>query len=410
MEFLDHWRPRVILLGRLSMWVLIGLFIVVGLFSNSPAWAETTTCTGNSTGGHSSITPTPITIYLKYGGPSSTYQVALCGDPAPGDEVRFTTAVQPPNRVNINPTTFVLDDTDPQTVAVSVRPSWPRREPFTANIAHTAQSNNPGFNGTVRVTAYYSPPLAIPDIALGAVGQPLDIPVLNNDFDRVNMGGLDVDAIVRDPFRGTTSINANQTVRYTPSNRAPRVDAFIYRAIDEIGNTDNAIVVVALLPINARNPNAFLKDPDIREIFIVSETVEIEVPQIRDVPEGSDVYCLYSEIASTSGNLNAPPVPMAKFTGFAFYFECYVNGEPITEEQLTEPATLSVQLPDGFLENREASRLLLAEVEENGWRTAGVENVSGPGATVLGVRTSIFGEFAVFDSRTIFFPLVEAPE
>jgi hypothetical protein len=75
--------------GRIFMWVGIVLFLGVGLFSNSPAWAETTACPGQS-----SIPITPITIFLKYGGAPSTYGVSLCEEPDQPVEITTTLSTE----------------------------------------------------------------------------------------------------------------------------------------------------------------------------------------------------------------------------------------------------------------------------------------------------------------------------
>lgn len=403
MQVLQHLRPRLILLSRITMWAVISLLLMIGLFYNSPAWAETATCTGNS-----SIPVTPITLFLRYAGPPSTYTVTLCGDPAPGDGVLITTTVTPAGKISVVPNTFTLEDTTPMTIAVSVLATHPADEPFTALITHTAASNNPGFNGiTTRVTAYYSPPVAISDTTTALYGQSITVTVLANDIDRLGLGiSLTVDSIVTGPSHGAASVNTTtQTIQYTPFTGYFGVDSFTYRVVDAIGNTDINTVTVGVAAPGVTSPQIVEIDPAQGQEVIFTTSfgnVEVDLPPLTGVQPGSDVFCIFGELLTPTGNFNTPPVPGSKYSGIAFYLQCFVNGVPITEDMLTGPVTIKVPFSEGFLQANDTADFFIAFWDGTAWLFHGIDVKKTDEGIIL--STTHLGEFDVFITRALYLP------
>jgi hypothetical protein len=229
--------------GRIFMWVGIVLFLGVGLFSNSPAWAETTACPGQS-----SIPITPITLFLKYGGAPSTYGVSLCEEPDQPVEITTTLST---DMITVEPMIFTLNSTVTQTVSVAITSTHPADVPFTAVITHSASSADPDFNygslNVSQVTAYYSPPVAVDDSAATVHGQSIAIDVLENDIDASGQGlTLTASAIVTQPTNGSASLTISQTIQYTPTAGFSGVDTFAYQVEDGVGNTDIGTVTVCV--------------------------------------------------------------------------------------------------------------------------------------------------------------------
>jgi len=96
------------------------------------------------------------------------------------------------------------------------------------------------------------PPVAVDDATSTAFETPINVAVLGNDSDP------DGDALTvtnaSDPTNGTTSINPDGTVHYTPDAGFSGSDTFTYEISDGHGGTDTATVTVTVEPDNANPP------------------------------------------------------------------------------------------------------------------------------------------------------------
>jgi hypothetical protein len=100
----------------------------------------------------------------------------------------------------------------------------------------------------VTVTPLNDQPVAQDDGATTPFESPIDIDVLGNDSD-VDGDDLSVSAVA-DPPNGSTSVNADNTVRYTPESGFHGNDSFVYDISDGNGGGDSATVTVTVQPPN----------------------------------------------------------------------------------------------------------------------------------------------------------------
>ncbi len=91
-------------------------------------------------------------------------------------------------------------------------------------------------------------PVATDDTATTAEDTAVDVAVLANDTDP-NLDTLTVSAAT-DPANGTTAIQPDGTVRYTPDPDYAGPDAFDYTASDGAGNSDTGSVALTVSPLN----------------------------------------------------------------------------------------------------------------------------------------------------------------
>jgi large repetitive protein len=91
-------------------------------------------------------------------------------------------------------------------------------------------------------------PVATDDAATTTEDTPTDVAVLANDTDP-NGDTLAVTAAT-DPAHGTTAIQPNGTVRYTPDANYAGADTFDYTVGDGTGNSDTGSVAVTVTPVN----------------------------------------------------------------------------------------------------------------------------------------------------------------
>ena len=91
-------------------------------------------------------------------------------------------------------------------------------------------------------------PVAVDDAATTVEDSPTDVAVLANDTDP-NGDTLAVTAAT-DPANGTTAIQLDGTVRYTPDPDFAGADTFDYTVDDGTGNSDTGSVTVTVTPVN----------------------------------------------------------------------------------------------------------------------------------------------------------------
>ncbi|CAM2064826.1 Tandem-95 repeat protein [Sulfidibacter corallicola] len=104
---------------------------------------------------------------------------------------------------------------------------------------------------TVTVSPVNDQPQAVDDAANTNEDNGLDIDVLSNDI-KLDAGNGD-SLLVLDvtlPANGSSAVNPDQTVNYTPNADFNGVDSFTYTIRDEEGLTDTATVTVTVDPVN----------------------------------------------------------------------------------------------------------------------------------------------------------------
>ncbi len=116
----------------------------------------------------------------------------------------------------------------------------------TDTFTYTVSDGNGGADTatvTVTVTPVNDAPVAADDAALAAEDTPTAIEVKANDSD-VDGDSLDVTAVTQGS--GTVTLNADDTITYTPGANFNGTDTFTYTLSDGNGGTDTATVVVTV--------------------------------------------------------------------------------------------------------------------------------------------------------------------
>lgn len=134
------------------------------------------------------------------------------------------------------------------------------------------------------------PPDAVDDTASVDEDDSVNINVLANDSDPE---GDDFSvSTVADPPNGSTSINPDDTIAYSPDPNFNGTDNFTYTIEDTFGGTDDATVTVTVNPINdlpdAVDDSASTKDEDPVDIDVLLNDTEVdgEALSISSVTQG----------------------------------------------------------------------------------------------------------------------------
>ncbi|WP_297774026.1 Hint domain-containing protein [uncultured Roseovarius sp.] len=176
-----------------------------------------------------------------------------------------------------NPDAATTDEDTPVDIPVLANDSDPESDPLTVGSATATNGSvtvnadntltytpNPDFNGTdtityaaedgtgnstpgtvtVTVTPVNDAPVAGEDTDTTDFETPVDIPVLANDTD-VDGDSLSVDSAT-DGANGTTSVNADGSITYTPDAGFSGSDTFDYTVTDGNGGTDTGSVTVTV--------------------------------------------------------------------------------------------------------------------------------------------------------------------
>ena len=130
---------------------------------------------------------------------------------------------------------------------------------------------------------------AFDDAATTVAGQPVTIPVLDND---TPTGGLTI-IQVSDPPNGSAVIGGNEVV-YTPNSNFAGTDSFSYTIRDSFGQTDDATVTVTVTPpgLNASDDAATTVAGQSVTIPVLTNdtpTGGLTIIQVSDPPNGSAV-------------------------------------------------------------------------------------------------------------------------
>ena len=208
---------------------------------------------------------------------------------ADGDPVTISNLGAPANgTVSIDNNGTPGDDTDDR-IVYTPDADFNGADSFTYTIDDGRGGTD---TGTVDVTVTPQPdaPVAADDVASAQIGTPVVIPVLNNDTD-ADGDTLQVTAVTQGS-NGTTAINPDGTVTYTPGAGFQGSDSFTYTIDDGNGGTDTATVTIETLnaaPRIATGVSAF-------ERVIVDTTMPLtHVAAAADFDGDGDI-----DLASTS--------------------------------------------------------------------------------------------------------------
>ena len=127
---------------------------------------------------------------------------------------------------------------------------------FTGNDFFTFKANNGTSDSNIGIvtiaingTTGNTPPVASDDSANTNEDKPILIPVLANDTD-IDGDTLSVDSISLQANNGTSIINSNSTVTYSPNTDFFGTDGFNYTITDGKGGNATARVSVTVNPVN----------------------------------------------------------------------------------------------------------------------------------------------------------------
>jgi hypothetical protein len=133
--------------------------------------------------------------------------------------------------------------------------------------ATDAEGNTSEFSTSIAVTVLNQVPTAQNDTATTTEGTPVEINVLANDTDP-DGDNLTV-AVTAHPANGSTIVNGDQSVTYTPADDFTGEDQFTYQINDGRGGTDEATVTITVNASNAAPTAPEITSPaDGAEVFI----------------------------------------------------------------------------------------------------------------------------------------------
>lgn len=101
---------------------------------------------------------------------------------------------------------------------------------------------------TLTITPVNDAPIAVNDTGITPENSPVVVNVLANDID-IDLEPLTVSGVTNGAH-GLTSINADQTVTYTPNPNFKGEDSFNYTAFDGMANSNTATVTITVTPGN----------------------------------------------------------------------------------------------------------------------------------------------------------------
>src|SRR4029079_3319055 len=92
-------------------------------------------------------------------------------------------------------------------------------------------------------------PIAGNDTATTNEDTPVDIRVLANDTD-IDPGTTLTHVVTASPLHGTTTVNTDRTITYTPAANYAGSDSFTYTATDGLARSNTATVSITVKPVN----------------------------------------------------------------------------------------------------------------------------------------------------------------
>ncbi|MDV7188613.1 gliding motility-associated C-terminal domain-containing protein, partial [Lutibacter sp. TH_r2] len=142
----------------------------------------------------------------------------------------------------------------------------------------TVTGNNPAdtlldsVNDSATVLVYL-PPVAVDDMAETDANIPVDISILENDYDLDGTLVISSVEITLEPENGTVVINSDGTVTYTPDFDFIGEDSFEYQVCDNDGLCDTAMVYLTVIGVLAEElviPEGFSPNGDgVHDEFVI---------------------------------------------------------------------------------------------------------------------------------------------
>ncbi|MFK5957858.1 MAG: tandem-95 repeat protein, partial [Lutibacter sp.] len=148
---------------------------------------------------------------------------------------------------------------------------------YTVTVANTDGSTTIE-TATVTVTVSLTP-FAIDDEVVTDANIPIDIDVLENDYDEDGTINPESVVITEEPFNGTVVVNTDGTVTYTPNVDYIGDDTFVYQVCDNDGLCDTATVTVIVTGVLAAEliiPQGFSPNGDgVHDTFDITGLINL---------------------------------------------------------------------------------------------------------------------------------------
>jgi VCBS repeat-containing protein len=179
-------------------------------------------------------------------------QILLFGKDLDGDPLTFTTLI-PPASGTLGP--IMMTSATSSMVVYTPDMNINGTDMFSFQASdNTAKGVGSGTDSniatiTITVTPIQDPPNAVDDTAMTVEGSPVTINVLMNDSDPDPGDMISVFSSTDGSF-GTTSINPDDTITFTPNMNGNGGDSFLYTIQDTAGNMDSASVEVNVQAVN----------------------------------------------------------------------------------------------------------------------------------------------------------------
>jgi VCBS repeat-containing protein len=216
------------------------------------------------------------------------------------------------------------------------------------SFTYTAADGNGGTataTVTVTITAVNDAPVAVNDTASTTAETLVSISVLNNDVD-LDGPSLSI-ASVTQPAHGTVTVNANQTINYTPASAYVGADSFTYTVSDGAGGTATATVnLTVTAPVRVATNLQVLYELEEGSGTTVTDTSGVGTPLNLTIGSASAVSWITGGLSINSATLiqsagAATKVISACQSTNAITIEAWV--EPTSTSQTGPIATVSQQ-------------------------------------------------------------------
>ncbi|OWY21468.1 hypothetical protein C7N43_28680, partial [Sphingobacteriales bacterium UPWRP_1] len=186
------------------------------------------------------------------------------------------------------------------------------------------------------------PPVAVDDVDTTAFNAPIDIAVLDNDTDP-NGDTLAVVIIDVEPANGSTAINPDGTITYTPNTGFEGIDTFTYIITDGEFNDTAQVVVIVGNPDN--EPPLAVDDAASTPL---NTPVDIAILDNDSDPNGNTLIVLDIPVQPQNGTLVINPDGTATYTPDTDFFGVDTFVYVISDGTQTDTAvvTITVESPD----------------------------------------------------------------
>jgi gliding motility-associated-like protein len=238
---------------------------------------EYTVSVPNSDGSVTTETGTVIIVVIGVGDVVNDFEVAIDHDPIEIDVLAndtFTT----------NTVVIVSEVTNPEngsavinangTVAYEANESFYGEDTFNYTVTVTnADGTTSTEEGSV-IIAVHLTPFAIDDEILTEANIPIEINVLENDYDEDGTIDPSTVEIITNPLNGSVVINSDGTITFSPNLDYIGDDEFVYQVCDNNGLCDTAVVKVIVAGVLAADliiPQAFSPNGDgTHDVFVIN--------------------------------------------------------------------------------------------------------------------------------------------